>query len=129
MKPQMGKKSRFAWLIGTAAVLLYGGTAAASELSVCVDTSSPTAAVDKSIAQAIATQEGSTLVLHAFDGSGGNDDDNNGNSCKADFKMGLVPSTSGSRRRIKTGHYSRRGGRGCESEANTTSNGYSYGEI
>ena len=75
MKPQMGKKSRFAWLIGTAAVLVYGGTAAASELSVCVDTSSPTAAVDKSIAQAIATQEGSTLALHAFDGSGGNDDD------------------------------------------------------
>ncbi len=74
MKQQMGKKSRFAWLVGTAAVLLYGGAAAASELSVCVDKSSPTAAVDKSIAQAIATQEGRTLALHEFDGSGGGDD-------------------------------------------------------
>lgn len=75
MKRQMFEKSRLAWLAGTAAVLLYGGTAAASELSVCVDKSSPTAAVDRRLAQAIATQAGSTLALHEFDGSGGNDDD------------------------------------------------------
>ena len=75
MKQQLFRKSRMAWLIGTAAVLLYGGSAAAAELSVCVDKSSPTAAMDSSLAQAIATQEGSTLALHPFDGSGGGDDD------------------------------------------------------
>jgi len=68
------KKSRLAWLIGTAAVLLYGGSAAAAELSVCVDTSSPTAAMDSALAQAVAAQEGNTLALHPFDGSGGGDD-------------------------------------------------------
>lgn len=72
--PIMFKKSRLAWLLGTAAVLLYGGSAAAAELSVCVDKSSPTAAMDTSLAQAIATQEGNTLALHPFDGSGGGDD-------------------------------------------------------
>lgn len=75
MTLHMFKKSRFAWLVGTAAVLLYGGSAGAAELSVCVDKTSPTAAMDISLAQAIATQEGSTLALHQFDGSGGGDDD------------------------------------------------------
>jgi len=54
-----------------AAVLLYGGTAAAVELSVCIDKSSPTAAMDTSLARAVAAHQGSTLHVHEFDGSGG----------------------------------------------------------
>ena len=75
MKQQVFKKSQLAWLVGSAAVLLYGGTAVAAELSVCIDKSSPTAAMDSGLAHAIATQEGNTLALHEFDGSGGGDDD------------------------------------------------------
>lgn len=56
--------------IGMAAVLMYGGTAAAGELSVCIDKSSPTAAMDHHLAQAVATHEGNTLRVHEFDGSG-----------------------------------------------------------
>ena len=56
--------------IGMAAALLYGGTAAAGELSVCIDKSSPTAAMDQHLAQAVARQEGNTLRVHEFDGSG-----------------------------------------------------------
>ncbi len=67
-------KKKVAWLIGTAAILVYGGTAAAAELSVCVDKSSPTTAMDRGLAQAVAAQEGNTLQLHEFDGSGGGDD-------------------------------------------------------
>lgn len=58
------------WLIGIPAVLMYGGTAAAAELSVCVDKSSPTVAIDISLAHAVAKHEGSTLRVHEFDGSG-----------------------------------------------------------
>jgi polar amino acid transport system substrate-binding protein len=75
MKKYVVKKSWVAWLIGTAAVLVYGGTATAADLSVCVDKSSPTAAMDRGLAQAVAVQEGNTLQLHEFDGSGGGDDD------------------------------------------------------
>jgi polar amino acid transport system substrate-binding protein len=56
--------------IGMAAVLMYGGTVAAGELSVCIDKSSPTAAMDHHLAQAVATHEGNTLRVHEFDGSG-----------------------------------------------------------
>jgi polar amino acid transport system substrate-binding protein len=62
--------SHFAWLAATAAVLFYGGTAAAANLSVCIDKSSPTAAMDTSLARAVARQEGATLAVHSFDGSG-----------------------------------------------------------
>ncbi len=61
-------------LVGVAAVLLYGGTAAAGELSVCIDRSSPAAAMDYSVARAVAAQQGNTLKVHEFDGSGGGDD-------------------------------------------------------
>jgi ABC-type amino acid transport/signal transduction systems, periplasmic component/domain len=49
---------------------MYGGTAVAGELSVCIDKSSPTAAMDHHLAQAVATHEGNSLRVHEFDGSG-----------------------------------------------------------
>ena len=75
----MMKKSPFQpshrsiWLSAIAAVLLYGGTAAAAGFSVCIDKSSPTAAVDARLARAVAAQQGSTLHVHEFDGSGGDE--------------------------------------------------------
>ncbi|MGS1014664.1 c-type cytochrome [Rhodanobacter sp. UC4437_H4] len=59
--------------IGMAAVLMYGGTAVAGELSVCIDKSSPTASMDHHLAQAVATHEGNSLRVHEFDGSGGDE--------------------------------------------------------
>ncbi|AND70674.1 hypothetical protein ATSB10_32200 [Dyella thiooxydans] len=59
-----------AWLVAIAAVLLYGGTAAAADLSVCIDSSSPTAAMDTRLAQAVAQHEHAMLQIHRFDGSG-----------------------------------------------------------
>ena len=64
---------RSIWLSAMAAVLLYGGTAAASELSVCIDKSSPTAAMDTNLARAVAAHQGSALHVHEFDGSGGDE--------------------------------------------------------
>jgi|SRR6185312_10293424 len=69
-KQRFQLRHRSLWLVAIAAVLLYGGTAAASELSVCIDKTSPTAALNTSLARAIAAQEGSTLHVHEFDGSG-----------------------------------------------------------
>lgn len=62
-----------AWLAAIAAVLLYGGTAAAADLSVCIDRSSPTAAMDTRLAQAVAQHEHAMLQIHRFDGSGDDD--------------------------------------------------------
>ena len=74
MKKHLFKSGhRGMWFIAIAAVLLYGGTAAAAELSVCIDKSSPTAAMDRNLAQAVATNEGNTLRVHEFDGSGDDD--------------------------------------------------------
>ena len=61
-------------LIGVAAVLMYGGAAVAGELSVCIDESSPTAAMEQQLASAVARQEGNTLKVHPFDSSAGGDD-------------------------------------------------------
>ncbi|MBS0432476.1 MAG: transporter substrate-binding domain-containing protein [Proteobacteria bacterium] len=58
---------RCAWAAAIAAVLLYGGAAAARELSVCIDSSSPTAAMDSHLAQAVAAHEGATLRVHKYD--------------------------------------------------------------
>lgn len=73
MKKATCKPSHRAWLATIAAVLMYGGTAIAADLSVCIDRSSPTAAMDTSLAHAVARQEGATLKVHAFDGSGDDD--------------------------------------------------------
>lgn len=62
-----------AWLAAIAAVLLYGGTAAAAELSVCIDSSSPTAMMDTRLAQAVAQHEHAVLQIHRFNGSGDDD--------------------------------------------------------
>lgn len=70
MKKHPPSAHRRIWLIAVAAVLMYGGSAAAAELSVCIDSSSPTASMDADLAHAVATQEGSTLHVHAFNGSG-----------------------------------------------------------
>ncbi len=61
-------------LIGLAAVLMYGGTAAAGVLSVCIDKSSPGASMDYGVARAVAAQQGNRLKVHELDGSGSGDD-------------------------------------------------------
>lgn len=58
---------------GMAAVLVYGGTAAAGELSVCIDKSSPMASMDHLLAQAVAKHEGNTLRVYEFDGDADED--------------------------------------------------------
>lgn len=70
MKKYPPSARRRIWLIAAAAVLMYGGSAAAAELSVCIDSSSPTASMDADLARAVAAQQGSTLRVHAFNGSG-----------------------------------------------------------
>lgn len=57
---------RCAWLFAVAAVLLYGGTAAAKDLSVCLDTSSTMFAINNQLAQAVASREGATLQVHKY---------------------------------------------------------------
>ena len=44
-------------LIAVAAVLIYSGAAAAGELSVCIDESSPVAAMEQQLASAVARQD------------------------------------------------------------------------
>jgi polar amino acid transport system substrate-binding protein len=73
MKKATCKPSHPAWLAAIAAVLLYGGTTAAAQLSVCIDSSSPTAAMDTILARSVARQEGATLKVYAFNGSGDDD--------------------------------------------------------
>ncbi|TAL93074.1 MAG: transporter substrate-binding domain-containing protein [Rhodanobacter sp.] len=73
MKKHSFKPARHAWLVTIATVLLYGGTVAATDLSVCIDKSSPIAAVDTSLAHAVAQHEGVVLHIHVFDGSGGDE--------------------------------------------------------
>lgn len=74
MKKSSRKTGLKLCLVGLAAVLVYGGPAAAGELSVCIDKSSPGAAMDHAVARAVAAQQGNTLKVHEFDGSGGGDD-------------------------------------------------------
>ncbi len=53
--------------------LCASGTAVAAPpptLSVCVDSASPTVAMDRAIAEAVASQQHATLAVHEFDGSG-----------------------------------------------------------
>lgn len=71
---------RCAWSAVLAAVLLYGGGAAAAELSVCIDRSNPMAGVDHQLAQAVATRAGATLHVHEYDS-----DDNDEVNGMADF--------------------------------------------
>ncbi|SEM23933.1 Cytochrome C oxidase, cbb3-type, subunit III [Pseudoxanthomonas sp. GM95] len=52
------------------ALVASGIGAAQAAVSVCVDTSSPTVAMDKAIAAAVAKQQKTTLTVHEFDGSG-----------------------------------------------------------
>ena len=73
MKKHPPPPHRRIWRIAIAAVLMYGGSAAAAELSVCIDSSSPTASMDANLARAVAAQQGSTLRVHAFNGSGGDE--------------------------------------------------------
>lgn len=59
---------------GNTAKAPAGDAANASALSVCVDTSSPGAAMDRKVAAAVAHQQGVSLRVHEFDGSGDDDD-------------------------------------------------------
>ena len=60
-------------------VLMHGPARAASSpvavsaLSVCIDTSSPVAPMDRKVAQAVASQQHRALAVHEFDGSGDDD--------------------------------------------------------
>lgn len=72
--------ARCAWLAVLAAVLLYGGGAAAAELSVCIDHSNPMAGIDHQLAQAVATRMGESLRVHEYDS-----DDNDEVNGMADF--------------------------------------------
>ncbi|TLU72174.1 c-type cytochrome [Lichenicoccus roseus] len=60
-------------------VLMHGPATAASmpanasTLSVCIDTSSPVAPMDRKLAQAVASQQHRALAVHEFDGSGDDD--------------------------------------------------------
>ena len=54
-------------------LILAGKSAQATDLRVCVDTSSATAARDKTVAEKVAQQAGLTLVVSPFDGSGDSD--------------------------------------------------------
>lgn len=73
MRTTLRVAGRCASLAAIAAVLLYGGTAAAAELSICVDTSDPMVAVETRLAQAVAAHEHATLRMHQFDSSDGDD--------------------------------------------------------
>ncbi len=55
------------------ALVASGIGAAQAAVSVCVDSSSPTVAMDKAIATAVAKQQKTTLSVHEFDGSGGDE--------------------------------------------------------
>lgn len=56
-----------------AAGLLSAGSAAAHDLSVCIDATSPTAAMDRGVAEAVARQAQLSLQVHDFDGRGDDD--------------------------------------------------------
>ncbi len=67
------KRTPYAPLLRTVvslALCASGIGAAHAAVSVCVDTSSPTMAMDKAIAAAVAKQQHTTLSVHTFDGSG-----------------------------------------------------------
>ncbi|TAN06555.1 MAG: transporter substrate-binding domain-containing protein [Rhodanobacteraceae bacterium] len=64
---------RCASLVAVAAVLLYGGAAAAAELSVCIDTSNPMAAIETHLAHAVAVHEHASLRVHHFDSGEGDE--------------------------------------------------------
>jgi len=60
-------------LVAVAAAILLPAAASASTLSVYIDKSSPTAAADQQVAEAVAAREQATLATFRFDGSGDDD--------------------------------------------------------
>lgn len=71
--PSLSCFIRLARTTTLAAVLGYGGTASAANLSVCIDKASPTSAMDAALARAVARHEGATVKIDYFDGSGDDD--------------------------------------------------------
>jgi mono/diheme cytochrome c family protein len=67
------KKKAFLSSLFAGLVLLHGAARAGEKLSVCIDTSSNSAARDERLASAVAKAEGGTLSVEHFDGA--NDDD------------------------------------------------------
>ena len=63
------KRSAFFLACATAALLASNANAAAANLRVCVDTSSPTAAHDREVAASVARQAGMSLSVTPFDSS------------------------------------------------------------
>lgn len=61
---------------GLLALALAAGLAgtAQAQVTVCIDSASPTKAMDTSIAEAVARQQSTTVKVHAFDGSGDDED-------------------------------------------------------
>ena len=57
-------------MLATLSILLWHHEAPAADLSVCIDKSSPAAAMDQRLAEAVARDQGVGLAVHGFDGSG-----------------------------------------------------------
>ncbi|TAM12842.1 MAG: transporter substrate-binding domain-containing protein [Nevskiaceae bacterium] len=73
--------------LSAAAVLLYGGVAgAATPLSVCLDSASPTAKTAQALATAVAHEEGRSLKVYTFDSSGDDEGYDVGNFSKLAHK-------------------------------------------
>jgi len=60
------------WLAAAGVVLMHGA-ALAADFSVCIDSSSPSAARDETVARAVAKLDGDTLAVHRFDGAADDD--------------------------------------------------------
>lgn len=65
----------FRFVLALVAAFAGAGTAAASELSICIDQSSPAATVDARLADELARAAAATPKLHRYDGRGRGDDD------------------------------------------------------
>ena len=69
----MTRRAIFFAKAALAGAMLLPASGLASTLSVCIDKSSPTAAADQEVAEAVAGKEQATLAAFRFDGSGDDD--------------------------------------------------------
>lgn len=73
--PATTRRGHVPGLLLLLAAVAWHAPARAAELSVCIDRASPGAAMDRRLAEGVAHAQHATLAVHAFDGSGGGDDD------------------------------------------------------
>lgn len=75
----VGTKLRYSLLALTAlGGLLASQSNALAAMTVCIDKSSPSQKMDRKVANAVASEQGTTAQEYAFDGSGGGGDDDDG---------------------------------------------------